>query len=467
MQQQAIDDFKSQLRGQVIQPGDDGYESERKVYNAMISRKPRLIAKCADVADVITAVNFGRMQDLKVSIRGGGHNAGGLGICDDGLVIDLSPIKYVHVDPSTQKVRVGGGSTWGDVDHATHAFGLAVPSGIISTTGVGGLTLGGGIGYLTRQFGLTIDNLLAADVVRADGTFVTASAEKNSDLYWAIRGGGGNFGVVTSFLFQAHPVSIVCAGPMLWEMDQASDIMKWYREFIVQAPKEINGFFAFLTVPPGPPFPEQLHFKKMCGIVWCYNGTMEQANKILEPLRHFKSPAFEFFVPMPFPMLQGMFDGLYPPGLQWYWKADFVNELGDEAIALHVKHGSELPTLHSTMHLYPINGAAHKPGNQDTPWSYRDAKWSEVIVGVDPDPANNERIISWARSYWEALHPFGAGGAYSNFMMEDEGEERIRATYRGNYEKLAQLKTKYDPENFFRVNQNIQPHTNERGASDA
>ena len=465
MQQQAVTEFKTQLRGELIEPTDARYDEERKVYNAMISRKPRLIAKCADVADVIAAVHFGRQQDLRVSIRGGGHNAGGLGICDDGLVIDLSRIKYVHVDPTAKTVRVGGGCTWADVDHATHAFGLAVPSGIISTTGVGGLTLGGGMGHLTRQYGLTIDNLLAADLVLADGQFVVASPDENSDLFWAIRGGGGNFGVVTSFLFQAHPVRMVCAGPMLWELDQAADIMKWYREFITKAPEEINGFFAFLTVPPGPPFPEALHFKKMCAVVWCYNGALEQANNILEPLRKTHPPAFEFFAPMPFPMLQSMFDGLYTPGLQWYWKADFVKELSDEAIALHIKHGSELPTLHSTIHMYPINGAAHKVGNKDTPWSYRDANWSEVIVGVDPDPANRDRITAWARSYWEALHPYGAGGAYVNFMMEGEGEDRIRATYRNNYERLAQIKAKYDPGNFFRVNQNIQPDASAKAAA--
>jgi hypothetical protein len=457
MQQEAVAELKGKLRGDLIEPTDPRYDSERKVYNAMISRKPRLIAKCADAADVMTALQFGREQGLRVSVRGGGHNAGGLGVCDDGLVIDLSPIKYVHVDPAARTVRVGGGSTWGDVDHATHAFGLAVPTGIISTTGVGGLTLGGGMGYLTRQYGLTIDNLLAADVVLADGRFVVASAEENSDLFWAIRGGGGNFGVVTSFLFRANPVQIVCAGPMLWELDQAADIMKWFREFTVKAPQEINGFFAFLTVPPGPPFPEPLHLRKMCGIVWCYNGTLDQANEILEPLRKFRPPAFEFFVPMPFPMLQGMFDGLYPPGLQWYWKADFVKELSDEAIALHIKHGSELPTMHSTMHLYPINGAASKAGKKDTPWGYRDATWSEVIVGVDPDPANKDRITAWAKNYWEALHPYGAGGAYVNFMMEGEGEDRIRATYGDNYERLARIKAKYDPNNFFSVNQNIQP----------
>jgi hypothetical protein len=457
MQQEAITEFKGQLRGELIEPNDTRYEEARKVYNAMISRKPRLIAKCADVADVITAVHFGQQQGLPVSIRSGGHNAGGLGVCDDGLVIDLSLIRYVHVDPAERTVRVGAGSTWGDVDHATHAFGLAVPSGIVSTTGVGGLTLGGGIGHLTRQYGLTIDNLLAADVVLADGRIVVASAEENDDLFWALRGGGGNFGVVTSFLFQAHPVHTVCAGPMLWDLEQVPDIMKWYREFIVQAPEEINGFFAFLTVPPGPPFPESLHFRKMCGLVWCYNGPLQQANEILEPLRNFRQPTFEFFAPMPFPMLQSMFDGLYPPGLQWYWKADFVKELDDEAIALHIKHGSQLPTLHSTMHLYPINGAAHKAGNKETPWSYRDAVWSEVIVGVDPEPAKKDRITAWAKSYWEALHPHGAGGAYINFMMDGEGEDRIRATYRDNYDRLARIKAKYDAKNFFRVNQNIRP----------
>jgi FAD/FMN-containing dehydrogenase len=463
VQQEAVTRFKNQLRGTLIEPSEAGYEEARKVYNAMISRKPRLIAKCADVADVITAVDFGRQNGLRVSIRGGGHNAGGLGVCDDGLVIDLSLIKYVHVDQAARTVRVGGGCTWGDVDHATHAFGLAVPSGIVSTTGVGGLTLGGGMGHLTRQFGLTIDNLLAADVVLADGSFVVTSADENSDLFWAIRGGGGNFGVVTSFLFQAHPVETVCAGPMLWDLEQAADIMKWYREFIAQAPEEINGFFAFLTVPPAPPFPESLYFKKMCGVIWCYNGVLEEANEILGPLRSFRRPAFEFFAPMPYPMLQSLFDGLYVPGLQWYWKADFVKQLGDEAIALHIKHASELPTLHSTMHLYPINGAAHKQSNDETPWSYRDAVWSEVIVGVDPDAANRDRITAWAKGYWEALHPYGAGGAYVNFMMEGEGEDRIRATYGDNYQRLAQIKAKYDPDNFFRVNQNIRPDAGAQG----
>jgi FAD/FMN-containing dehydrogenase len=371
-------------------------------------------------------------------------------------VIDLSMIKGVRVDPVKRTARVSGGCTWGDVDHATHAFGLATPSGIISTTGVGGLTLGGGLGHLTRRFGLAIDNLISADMVLADGSFVTVSADENSDLFWAIRGGGGNFGVVASFLFRLHPVKTVVAGPTLWPLDQAAEVMHWYREFIVQGPEELGGFFAFLTVPPGPPFPEHLHLKKMCGVVWCYAGAEEDANTVFEPIRNFGSPALYGIQPMPFPALQSAFDGLYPPGDQWYWKADFVNELSDKAIALHVEHGSRLPTMKSTMHLYPIDGAAHRVGGNETAFSYRDATWAEVIVGVDPDPANSELITNWARQYWDALHPYSAGGAYVNFMM-DEGQNRVKDSYRGNYERLAAVKAKYDPNNLFRVNQNIRP----------
>ena len=456
MAEMTVEELKNRLRGEIIQPGDDGYDDARKVYNAMIDRRPALIACCADAADVIAAVNFGRENDMLTAIRGGGHNGGGLGICDDGLVIDLSGIKYTRVNPEARTVRVGGGCTWADVDHATHAFGLATPTGIISTTGVGGLTLGGGIGHLTRKCGLTIDNLLAADLVLADGSFVTASADENEDLYWAIRGGGGNFGVVTSFLFRSHPISTVYAGPMLWELEQATEVMQWYREFSPSAPEDVNGFFAFLTVPPGPPFPEHLHNRKMCGVVWCFTGPLDQAEEVFKPIRSFGPPALDLVGPMPYPMLQSMFDGLYPPGHQWYWRADFVNELSDEAIALHVKYGSEMPTMQSSMHMYPINGAAHRVGNDETAWAYRDANWAEVIVGVDPDPANNDRIISWTKDYWDALHPYSAGGAYVNFMM-DEGEERVQATYGDNYERLVAIKNKYDPTNLFRVNQNIRP----------
>lgn len=448
--------FKSNLRGELIAPGDSSYDAARSVYNAMINRRPRLIARCADVADVMAAIKFGREQGLLTAIRGGGHNAGGLGVCDDGLVIDLSPMDYVHVDPRRRTVLVGAGALWRHVDHATHPFGLAVPSGIISTTGVAGLTLGGGIGYLTRRYGLTIDNLLAVEMVLADGRFVTANAKENSDLFWAVRGGGGNFGVVTSFLFKAQPVHTVYGGPMLWRMEDAAEIMRWYRRFIATAPNDIYGFFAFHTVPPWPPFPEHLHNKKMCGIVWCYTGTMKKAEKVFKPMRGFRTPALDLVGPIPHPALQSLFDRLYPSGMQWYWKADFVKTLSDEAIAQHIRHAEEMPTLQSTMHLYPINGAVRRVKKSATPWWHRDATWSQVIVGVDPNPANKDKVSNWAKEYWSALHPYSTGGAYINFMME-EGEDRIRATYGSNYVRLAKIKKRRDPTNFFRVNQNIKP----------
>jgi FAD/FMN-containing dehydrogenase len=454
--QATLESFKARLRGELLQANDAGYETARQVYNGMIDRHPRLIARCANVADVIAAVHFGRDNDMLVAVRGGGHNAGGLGVCDDGLVIDLSRMKGIRVNPVARTVRVEGGCTWGDVDHATHAFGLAMPSGIISTTGVGGLTLGGGLGHLTRTCGLSIDNLLAVDLILADGRLVTASEEEHANLFWGVRGGGGNFGVVTSFLFRLHPISTIYGGPMLWPLSQTTEVMQWYREFITQAPEDINGFFAFLTVPPGPPFPEHLHNQTMCGIVWCYTGRPEQAEATFKPIRSFRPPALDLVGPLPYPALQSMFDPLYPAGLQWYWRADFVNELSDAAIALHAQYGSAIPTLHSTMHLYPINGAAHRVGKHDTAWSYRDATWAQVIVGVDPNPAHNEKIIGWTKAYWEALHPYSAGGAYVNFMM-DEGAERVKATYRDNYERLLKLKNMYDPTNLFRVNQNIKP----------
>jgi FAD/FMN-containing dehydrogenase len=453
----SIQQLKATLRGRIIEPTDKDYDDARKVYNGMIDKKPRLIVRCVDVADVIASVNFARENGLLLAIRSGGHNAGGLGIADDALVIDLAPIKYTRVDPAARTVTVGGGCTWGDVDHATHAFGMATPSGIISTTGVGGLTLGGGIGHLTRKCGLTIDNLLSADVVLADGKFVRAGADENSDLFWALRGGGGNFGVVTAFTFKLHKIDIIYGGPMLYELSEAAEVMKWYREFIIQAPDDLNGFFAFLTVPPGPPFPEHLHLKKMCGIVWACTAPESKAKEMFKPIRAFKKPALDFVGPLPQPALQSMFDAIYPQGLQWYWRADFVNELSDKAIAEHVRFGHALPSMHSTMHLYPINGAASRVARQDTAWNYRDANWAQVMVGVDPDPVNNEKIISWTKNYYDALHPYSAGGAYVNFLMGDEGEDRVKATYGDNYARLVAIKNKYDPQNLFRVNQNIKP----------
>ncbi len=449
-----VKEFASKISGALIFPGDPQYDQARKVYNGMIDKYPGVIVTCRDAADVKHAVDFARENKIPVAVRGGGHNGAGLGVCDDGLVINLSGIKFVQVDTEKNTVRVGGGNLWREVDHATHAFGLAVPAGVISSTGVGGLTLGGGIGYLTRKYGLTIDNLLEADMVLADGSIVTVNKQKHPDLFWAIRGGGGNFGIVTAFTFQAHPVHSVFGGPSLWPIEKTEEVMDWYHEFIQNAPEELNGFIATMVIP-GPPFPETLHNKKFCGIIWCYAGDLTKAEEIFKPVRAM-NPVFGMLGPMPYPAIQQMFDAMLPAGLQWYWRADFFNELGSDIRTIHRHYGSEIPTPLSQMHLYPISGAAARVRNDETPWAYRDAKYAGVIVGIDPDPANAEKITSWCKNYWEALHPFSSGGAYMNFMM-NEGQERIKAAYKQNYERLTRIKKDYDPENLFKINQNILP----------
>jgi FAD/FMN-containing dehydrogenase len=447
------------FEGRLIGPEDSDYEQGRAVYNAMIDRRPALIARCASLGDVSRTIAFARNHDLLLAIRGGGHNGAGLGTVDGGVVIDLSSLNDVQVDPAARTVRVGGGCVWGQVDQATGEHGLATPSGIISTTGVGGLTLGGGLGHLTRKCGLAIDNLLEAELVLASGERVRVNADEHSDLFWAIRGGGGNFGVVTSFLFRLHEVGTVVAGPTFWPVELGADVLSVYREFLPAAPRELNGFFAFHTVPPAPPFPEAIHLRKVCGVVWCYLGSEEDAAKAMAPLLDaLPEPLMHGVAPMPHAALQGAFDGLYPPGDQWYWRADFVKEIPDEAVQIHARFGAEMPTMKSTMHMYPIDGAAHDVADSDTAWSYRDARWGSVFAGVDPDPANVDVIRQWSIDYFEALHPYSAGGAYVNMMM-DEGQERVRASYRDNYDRLARIKAEYDPDNVFRVNQNIEPAT--------
>jgi FAD/FMN-containing dehydrogenase len=376
---------------------------------------------------------------------------------DDGLVIDLSRMKGIQVNPERQTVRAQGGCTWGDLDHATHPFGLATPGGAVSTTGIGGLSLGGGIGHLTRPFGLACDNLIAADVVTADGQFRVANEHENVDLFWALRGGGGNFGVVTSFEFRLHPVSTVYAGPIIWSLDKAAEVMKFYREFIADAPEELNGIFAFLVVEPEEPFPEHLHNQNVCGAVLCYVGPIEKAEEVVRPLAEFAEPELVGLGPMPYPVLQTVFDAVSPPGLLNYWKADFVSELSDELISAHVKFGPGVPNPLSGSITFSVDGAAHRVGESDSAWSYRDANFSHVIYAVDSDPAVMATHTEWVRAYWEALHPYSAGGAYVNFMME-EGEDRVAASYRHNYKRLAQIKRMYDPGNLFRMNQNIRPN---------
>ncbi|WP_340104258.1 FAD-binding oxidoreductase [Rhodohalobacter sp. 8-1] len=450
-----ISDLRHDLNVEVIRPGDVTYDEERSIYNAMIDKRPALIAKCKNVDDVIESVNYAREEGIEVSIRSGGHSGPGLGLVDDGMVIDLSPMKDIQVDPKRKTVKVEPGCTWGDVDAATHEYGLATVSGVISTTGVGGLTLGGGHGYLTRKYGLTIDNLISADVVLADGNLVHASENENADLFWALRGGGGNFGVVTSFEYQLHTVKNVIAGPMFWPIDQLETTMKWYRDWLPDMPDDVYAFYLVSEVPSADPFPEEIRGIKVCGLMWCYTGPQDQFEKYLKQARSAAKPLFEFTGEMPYPALQTMFDGLFPPGYQWYWKGDFVHEISDEAIKEHVRFAN-IPTPLSTMHLYPVDGAAHEVGSDETAWNKRDARWSMVIVGVDPDPENAEKIKTWARNYWKAVHPHTLGGSYVNFMME-EGQDRVEASYGDNYKRLQKVKAKYDPDNFFHINQNIKP----------
>jgi FAD/FMN-containing dehydrogenase len=442
------------IKGEVITPDDARYDEARAVYNAMIDKRPAAIARCVDTEDVVAAVTYARENSLSIAVRGGGHNGAGLGTVDGGLVIDLSPMDAVMVDPAAKMVRVQGGATLNKVDAATHEHGLAVPAGIISTTGVGGLTLGGGLGHLTRKGGLTIDRMVSAEVVLADGSVVTADVERDADLFWALRGGGGNFGIVTSFSFSCIDVKNVLTGPVLYDIGDAAEVLAWYREFIPQQPDELSGFFAFLSIPPGPPFPEELHLRKVCGVIWCQVG--DEETPALKEARSFGTPLLDGIAPMPLPVIQSAFDEVYPPGDQWYWRADFVKEIPDAAIDKHVEFGNAMPTWKCTMHLYPINGAASRVGNNDTAWAYRDANWTQVTVGVDPDPANAKEITDWTIAYWEALHPHSMGGGYVNMMME-EGQERVQATYRGNYDRLARIKSDYDPNNVFHVNQNIRP----------
>ena len=461
MNNEAIAKFEQSLRGALIGRAHPDYNEARKLHNGMIDKHPLLIARCADVADVITAVNFGRDNKLPVAIRGGGHNGPGLGSVDDGLVIDLSMMKGVRVDPARRTVRAGPGCVTGDLDHAAHPFGLAVPFGIISTTGIAGLTLSGGHGYLTRQYGLTVDNLLEADVVLADGRFVTASESENADLLWALRGGGGNFGVVTSFLYQAHPANMLTAGPIVWELKDAATVMRWYREFQASSPPD--EFFVFLGlqgIAPGEPFPREHWGKNVCVLLVAHNGTAAEGERAVNALRAaLPAPIIDWISPMPYPVLQSLFDGLFPKGQQIYWKGDFVKTLPDAAIDAHMAEAAKLPSPLSAMHLYPIDGAVHRRASNATAWNCRDATWSMVIVAVDPDPDPSKApaLKRWGRDYWQAVHRFDLEGAYPNFMMDDEGEARLKASYGENYARLAALKAKFDPENLFHVNHNIRP----------
>jgi FAD/FMN-containing dehydrogenase len=446
------------FRGKLIGPADKDYDEARALYNGMIDKRPTLIARCSDAADVMAAVNYARDNKLLLAIRGGGHSGPGLGSCDGGLVIDLSQMRSIRVDPATRTVRVDPGCTAADLDHATHAFGLAVPLGIVGSTGVAGLTLGGGTGYLTRKHGLTIDNLLEVDMVLADGSFVTVNKDKHPDLFWAVRGGGGNFGVVTSFLFQAHPAKMVFAGPIFWDAKDAKKVLSAYRDFIRSAPEELGVFVGLKTVPPTDPFPREYWNKRACALIGAFNGPIAEGQKLMASLlEKVPAPLFNWMGEMPWTAINSLFDPFFPKGLQWYWKGDFVNTLPDEAIDAHIANALKAPTPFCLMHLYPIDGAVRRVPKDGSAWSARDAAFSMVIAGISADPKDAAALKAWGRAYWEAVHPFNLKGAYVNFLDADEAENRVELSYGDNYKRLASIKQKYDPGNLFRVNQNIRP----------
>lgn len=452
-----FDVLREQVRGQVIEEGDADYESARLVYNGMIDRRPAAVLRVSQVADVMAAVRFARGLDIEVALRGGGHSAPGFGTVDGGLVLDFSARRGVRVDPAARTARVEPGATWADYNHATHAFGLASTGGIVGSTGVAGLTLGGGIGYLSRKYGLACDNLSSADVVLADGTFVTASEAENVDLFWALRGGSGNFGVVTSMEFRLHPVDTVHVGIMFFDAATGADIGAAYREWIAAEPEEMGAFLGFHQGPPVPFLPEEWHGRPVVVVAGMWTGDLDAGPAHWQTMLDAGPALGSFFAPMPYPALNIMFDGLSAvPGLQGYWKADFLRTLSDDALRTAVEFSPGIPTVHSANHFYPIDGAVNRVAPEATAFAYRDVKFAPVIAGQWPDAADNAANIAWVRAYWNALHEYSEPGGYINFQDADD-QNRIEDTLGSNYARLAELKAKYDPDNFFHVNQNIKP----------
>ena len=443
--------FKTTLRGALLRPGDDGYEAARTLWNAMIDKRPALIVRCVGVADVIQAINFARTHDLLVAVRGGGHNVAGNAVCDGGLMIDLSPMKSVHVDPVRRTARAEPGVTWREFDHETQAFGLATTGGVIPTTGVAGLTLGGGIGWLMGSYGLSCDNLLSVDVVTADGRLLQASATENPDLFWGVRGGGGNFGVVTSFEYQLHAVGQVLGGMVIHPVERARDVLKFYREFTRTAPDALTSIAVCLTSPEGAP---------VVALVVCYNGPLAEGEKVLQPLRAFGPPLADHIGPMAYTALQSMLEAGFPAGLQNYWKSNFLQDLSDDAIAVMVDGFAQMPAPTSALAIEHISGAVSRVGEDATAFTHRQASYNLLIVGIWPDLANNDTNIRWVRQTWDAMQPFSSGAVYVNYLGQaaDEGAERIKEAYGvTKYERLLALKKQYDPTNLFRLNQNINP----------
>ena len=452
----SVEPLREQVRGSVVTADDSDYDEARAVHNGMFNKLPLAVLRAQQVADVIAGVNFARDNDLELSIRDGGHSAPGFGTNDGGLVIDMSPMRTVHVDPRSKTARADAGATWGDFNHATHGFGLATTGGIISTTGVTGLTLGGGIGYLCRGYGLSIDNLLSADVVTAEGKFLTASAQENEDLFWGLRGGGGNFGVVTSLEFQLHDVDQVFAGPIFYNLEDAAALFQMFDEFITDAPEQFGGFPGFQIAPPLPFIPEDRHGDTLALAVVHWTGPLDQAEKALQPFFDVAPVVANGTGPLPYPALNSAFDALYPKGIRAYWKGAFVKELPADAIATIVEHGSRVPEISATMHMYPINGACHRVGPTDTAFAYRDAKYGQVFLASWNDSTKDDERIQWVRDYYQAMSPYAEPGGYINFMQDDD-YEKIQDNYRENYDRLVKVKRTYDPGNLFHVNQNIKP----------
>jgi FAD/FMN-containing dehydrogenase len=444
-----VDAFRARLRGPLLQPGETDYDVARQVWNAMVDRRPMLIARCAGTADVIAAVRFAREHGLPVSVKGGGHSVAGKAVGDGGLMIDLSRMDGIRVDPVRGTARAEGGVTWGAFDRETQAFGLATTGGIVPTTGVGGLTLGGGLGYLMRRFGLACDNLRSADVVTANGELLTASEEEHADLFWGLRGGGGNFGAVTSFEYQLHPVGpTVLGGFVFHPFAQAREVARFYREFTATAPDELTIYLAFATSPDGDP---------VTAFIVCYSGPIETGETVIKPLRDFGSPLADTIGPLPYTEVQAFGAPLYPPGRLNYWKSNFLDDLSDEAIAVLIEQFAAVPSPLSAVAIEHLGGAVARVDPDATAFGDRSAPYSVVITGEWGDAAGSGRNVQWVRDCWQALQPYAKETVYINYL--DAGDEaRVQGAYRPQtYQRLATLKQQYDPDNFFRLNPNIPP----------
>jgi FAD/FMN-containing dehydrogenase len=448
-----VAELRARFRGSLLRSGDPDYEQARRVWNGMIDRRPALIVRCAGAADVIRAVDLARERGLPLAVRGGGHNVAGNAVCDGGLVIDLSGMKAIRVDPARRTARAEGGVTWGEFDRETQAFGLATTGGIVSTTGIAGLTLGGGIGWLARSYGLASDNLLAVDLVTAEGQLRTVSATEHADLFWGLRGGGGNFGVATSLEFRLHPVGPVVGGLLIHPFDAASDLLRLYRDFTATTPPQLTCFAVLTSSAEGAP---------VAVVAVCYHGRPEDGERLLRPLRAFGSPLLDGIGPMPYTALQSMLDPFYPSGRLNYWKSSFLTELGDGAIDTMLAHCADRPTPLCHVAIEQMGGATSRVDAQETAFAHRERPYNFLCLGVSADGAETEACVRWARRFWEAMQPFASGGVYVNYLgaEAEEGAERVRAAYgAAKYERLAALKAAYDPTNLFRMNQNIRPGT--------